>query len=69
MDETRDDTAGEWSGSPWSKAPDEFWVDDATNELVCAKTGKRLPPAARRWSVQRAREVLAEDQAPKETSR
>jgi hypothetical protein len=33
----------EWSGSPWALAPDDFWVDDVTGQLVRASDGARLP--------------------------
>jgi len=41
-------TTAEWSGSPWGKDPANFWVDDATGEVVCAESGVRLSPAAQR---------------------
>lgn len=37
----------EWNGSPAPEAPDDWWVDDATGERVCASCGRRfddLPP-------------------------
>ena len=34
----------EWSGYPHPDAPDHFWIDDATGEVVCASTGIRLAP-------------------------
>lgn len=33
----------EWNGTPWEHAPDEFWTDDATGQLVRASDGARLP--------------------------
>jgi hypothetical protein len=33
----------EWTGTPYWLDPDNFWVDDETEELVCAATGKRFP--------------------------
>jgi hypothetical protein len=38
--------ASEWSGYPHPNAPDDFWIDDATGEIVSAHTGVRLPPNA-----------------------
>ena len=49
----------EWSGSPWRKAPDEFWVDDQTGELVETTTCVRLPPSAKRLTAAQARELAA----------
>jgi hypothetical protein len=33
----------EWSGGQWRHAPDDFWVDDKTEQLVRARDGARLP--------------------------
>jgi hypothetical protein len=33
--------AEEWSGSPDPADPDNFWLDDATGERICALTGER----------------------------
>lgn len=33
----------EWTGSPCPRDPDNFWIDDATGERVCAATGARTP--------------------------
>jgi hypothetical protein len=33
----------EWSGSPHPSAPDDYWIDDVTSEIVSAHSGIRLP--------------------------
>lgn len=32
-----------WSGSPCPLDPDNYWIDDETNERVNAYTGERTP--------------------------
>lgn len=32
----------EWSGSPAEESPDDYWVDDRTQEYVDATTGERM---------------------------
>jgi len=40
-------TPPEWQGTPWALAPDKFWIDDNTGELICATTGTHYPPAVK----------------------
>lgn len=52
----------EWSGSPCPKDPDNFWIDDETDERVDAHSGARMAPAGdiekRREAVLRAARAL-----------
>lgn len=40
-DDETDQDAAEWSGGLCPVAPDTCWIDDVTEEHVCAYTGKR----------------------------
>lgn len=35
----------QWSGHPDPQDPDNFWIDDVTDERVCAYCGARFPAA------------------------
>jgi hypothetical protein len=37
----RNENDREWSGSPDPCDPDNYWIDDETDERVSAKTGER----------------------------
>ena len=54
---------GEWSGTPDPSDPDNFWVDDKTEERVNAETGERTTEALERMNGT-AKTLIAEMEQP-----